>query len=240
MSPSPSHTAILVAHGQPSAPQPPEDALRALANDVGAHLPDWNVRSATLACPGALEEVMVDGAVIYPFFMAKGWFTTKVLPDRLQGRDYVMATPFGLDPGLPEMAAKVVRQAQSDAGWQADDINLLLAAHGSARGPKAAEAAMAFQTRLAPLLPGARIEPAYVEQAPGIDEIAAQLPARTLCLPFFAQSGDHVKDDIPEALDAANFAGIVMPVMGAMKDVPQLIARAIARTAVGSVSQLSE
>ncbi len=201
--------------------------MQNLAQAVGAHLPGWQVRSATLASPGTLEEVMVDGAIIYPFFMANGWFTGKVLPDRLKGRDYVMATPFGLDPALPGLAANVIRQAQDHAGWPADEISVLLAAHGSARGPKAAEAAVSFKTQLEPLLPGARIEPAYVEQSPGIDEMARALPAHTLCLPFFAQTGDHVKEDIPQALSTAGFDGILLPVLGAAPNVPELIAGAL-------------
>lgn len=227
---SASPTAILVAHGQPSAPQPPESALRDLARDVGSHLPGWEVRSATLASPGALEAVMVDGAIIYPFFMARGWFTSKVLPDRLQGRDYIMATPFGLDPQLPDLAAEVVGQAQRAAGWPEAALSLLLAAHGSARGPKAAEAAEEFAARLQELLPDATIEPAYVEQSPGIDEMARALPEQTLCLPFFAQSGDHVRQDIPEALADAAFKGTLLPVLGAASGVSALIARAIQHT----------
>ncbi|MEL0436247.1 CbiX/SirB N-terminal domain-containing protein [Phycobacter sp. K97] len=230
MTMSATHTAILVAHGQPSAPQPPEAALREVAHAVGTHLPGWEVRSATLACPGALEKVMVDGAVIYPFFMARGWFTSKVLPDRLKGRNYIMATPFGLDPDLPGVAAGMVRGAQRAAGWSEQPLSLLLAAHGSARGPKAAEAAEDFAARLRDLLPGATIEPAYVEQAPGIDEAARALPAQTLCLPFFAQSGDHVRQDIPEALAEAAFQGALLPVLGSAEGVPTLIARAIRHT----------
>lgn len=227
---APKKTAIIVAHGQPSAPEPPEKALHDLAKAVSAELAEWQVRSATLASPGKLESVMEDGAVIYPFFMSRGWFTSKVLPDRLKGREYKMACPFGLDPTLPELAAKAVVHAQQTAGWSAEPIHLLLAAHGSARGPKAAEAAEAFVARLADFLPKARIAPAYVEQAPGIEDTARSLPPRTLCLPFFAQNGDHVREDIPEALTAAGFTGQLMPVLGALPDTPGLIARAISQS----------
>jgi sirohydrochlorin ferrochelatase len=67
-----------------------------------------------------------------------------------------------------------------------------------------------------------------VEQAPGIDTIARTLPRQTLCLPFFAQAGDHVREDIPEALNSAAFAGQVLPVVGALPGTPALIASAIA------------
>ena len=220
-------TAVITAHGQPSAPAPAEASLAHLALEVAAYLPDWDVRSATLAAPGRLEAAMADGATVYPFFMSHGWFTAKVLPDRLHGFDYTTAPPFGLDPALPALAAQAVRQTAADQGWKPAEMHLLLAAHGSARGPKTAEAAEAFAAKLRPLLPGCGIATGYVEQDPRINAAAATLPAQSICLPFFAQAGDHVKQDIPEALNAAEFRGRVMPVAGALPEVPSLIAAGI-------------
>ncbi|KIC34950.1 CbiX/SirB N-terminal domain-containing protein [Leisingera sp. ANG-M7] len=221
------HTAVLTAHGQPSAPGPAEADLAATAKAVAAHLPGWDVRSATLAAPGRLEQVMEDSAVVYPFFMSRGYFTSKVLPGRLQDRAYRLATPFGLDSGLPDLAAHSVQQAASKRGWLLNEVNLLLAAHGSARGPRAAEAAEDFAARLGPLLPGCTVSLGYIEQEPRLASAAATLPSQTICLPFFAQAGDHVKEDLPEALETAGFGGIVLPVTGTLSGAPALIAAAI-------------
>ncbi|WP_323783748.1 CbiX/SirB N-terminal domain-containing protein [Leisingera sp.] len=231
-------TAVITAHGQPSDPDPAEAALARLAAEVAAHLPAWDVRSATLATPGRLEQGMAKDTVVYPFFMSQGWFTAKVLPDRLQGRSYRMAAPFGLDAALPALAAGAVRQAAEGQGWPLAETHLLLAAHGSARGPKAAEAAESFAARLRPLLPRCAVSPGYVEQAPNVESAATALPACSICLPFFAQAGDHVKQDIPQALEAAGFQGLLLPVTGALPGIPALIAdgiRAAARdqTAAG-------
>ncbi|MCB4455233.1 CbiX/SirB N-terminal domain-containing protein [Leisingera sp. McT4-56] len=220
-------TAVITAHGQPSAPGPAEAELAATAAAVAAHLPGWDVRSATLAAPGRLEEVMEDDAVVYPFFMSRGYFTSKALPARLQGKTCRMAAPFGLDADLPDLAARAVRQASGAKGWPLQETHLLLAAHGSARGPRAAEAAEAFAASLSPLLPGCSLTLGYVEQDPRIAAAASPLPAQSLCLPFFAQAGDHVKQDLPEALEAAGVGGTVLPVAGALPGVPALIAKAI-------------
>ena len=113
-------------------------------------------------------------------------------------------------------------------GWPLQENHLLLAAHGSARGLRAAEAAEAFAASLSPLLPGCSLTLGYVEQDPRIAAAASPLPAQSLCLPFFAQAGDHVKQDLPEALEAAaGFGGTVLPVAGALPGVPALIAKAI-------------
>ena len=225
--------AVITSHGQPSEPAPQEAALAQLASQVAQQLPGWDVRSATLSTPGLLEQVTPDGALVYPFFMANGWFTAQVLPRRLTGIDAKLLPPFGLDPDLPQLACDALRKACADRGWSLAQTRILLAAHGSARGPKAAEAAEHFAARLRPLLPGCTLSPGYVEQSPRIETAATALPACSICLPFFAQAGDHVKQDIPQALEAAFFQGILLPVTGALPGIPALIAKAIRAAAPG-------
>lgn len=230
--PDPIPTALIVAHGQPSAPQPPEAALAELADRVGAHLPGWTLRAATLASPGRVEALAADlppGAVIYPLFMARGYFVTRALPARLGDRPLRMADPLGLDPALPALAAEVVRDALAEAGWPARGSRLLLAAHGSARGTAAAEAAEAFAAALRPLLEGVTVRTGYVEQDPRVAEAAEGMGGRAICLPFFAQEGDHCREDIPEALDAAGFAGLRLPPLGLAPGIAPLIARSLQR-----------
>ncbi len=88
---TPIHRALIVAHGQPSDPGPAEAALVRLAERVAAELPaGWQVEAATLAAPGALEAALAragTGAaplLIYPMFIADGWFTQVNLPARLR------------------------------------------------------------------------------------------------------------------------------------------------------------
>ena len=130
--------ALLVAHGYPSQPGPTEAAMQRLAGAVGAYLPGWQLRGATLAAPGALEQALdgLDAPLIYPFFMAEGWFTKTVLPQRLAqaGRPNLRQLPaFGSDPGLAALVAAQVQAACKAQGWQLQDSALLLAAHGSQR-----------------------------------------------------------------------------------------------------------
>lgn len=222
-----------MAHGQPSEPAPPEHALARLAGQVAKHLPGWLVRSATMAMPDRLEEVasgMAHGAVIYPFFMAKGWFVNTALPRRLDGFNFDIATPLGLEPGLPGIAAQAIRTEAVARGLPMGGGRLLLAAHGSGRGTAAAEAAHGFAARLAPLLPGMEIVTGFVEQSPTIAEAAQGMGADALCLPFFAFPGEHVQQDIPEALQQAGFSGTLMPVLGLQSMVPELIATSLRRS----------
>lgn len=222
--------ALITAHGQPSAPEAPEAALALLAAQVQAQLPDWQIRSATLSTQGRFKKEMVEGAVVYPFFMARGWFVGEVLPKRLGATTYQLACPFGLDAALPALVADTINSEITQRGWTNQSYDLLLAAHGSARGPKAAQAANDFATALRPLLPQAQISTGFVEQPPSVEAAACSLSARALCLPFFAQSGDHSRNDIPMSLGSAGFSGHLLPVTGALPGVASLIANAIAST----------
>ncbi|WP_293573709.1 sirohydrochlorin chelatase [Phaeobacter sp.] len=230
--------AVITSHGQPSDPAPQEAALAAVAAAVAPLLPDWQVKSATLSTPGLLEETVEAGAVVYPFFMANGWFTANVLPKRLSDVACTITPPFGLDPDLPALACEALREACDSRGWTLEQTRVLLAAHGSARGPKAAEAAEAFADLMRATVPGIDLRTGYVEEDPRIADTArdieqAQPTQNSLCLPFFAQAGEHVRDDIPEALEEAAYTGDTLPVLGALPAVPALIAKAICRAKTG-------
>jgi sirohydrochlorin ferrochelatase len=221
------NVAILVAHGQPSDPEPQEADLGRLAQSVADALPDWTIRSATLSTPDRLETLCAEGPdrpLIFPLFMADGFFVSRVLPKRLTGVTYELATPLGLLPDLPRLVAEHLKSECAARGWQVSDTSVLLAAHGSARGDRAAKAAYGFRDALAQHIALHRIDCGFVEQDPRIDTAARKLPDQTLCLPFFAQAGDHVKGDIPEALSEARSEMDVLPVIGHLPGIPQLIA----------------
>lgn len=227
-------TLLIVAHGQPSEPAPPEAHMEGLAAKVAQHLPGWQVAGTTIAMPGALEakaDALGPGALVYPFFMADGWFTTKVLPDRLGPRDVRMLAPLGHEPDLPGMVAHWLGDEAKTRGWSSADVQLLLAAHGSARGMRAAQAAYRFAAALALHLPLGRIVPGFVEQGPRLATAARGLGSRAFCLPFFAVAGGHVRDDIPEALAQAGFGGVSLPVLGDHPEVAALIAASASKAA---------
>ncbi|MFV0411594.1 MAG: sirohydrochlorin chelatase [Paracoccus sp. (in: a-proteobacteria)] len=226
-----SRPVIIVAHGQPSEPAPQQAAIEALAASV-APLAAGPVIGATLASPGALETALAQApdALIYPMFMAAGWFTGKELPRRLAlagaGNAHILP-PFGTDPGLANLCAATAGRAARDAGWEAFDITLLLIAHGSQQARASALGAMSMAGQLAPDF--GQIVLGFIEEAPFLAEAARGLGPGTVALPFFATRAGHVTDDIPQALGAAGFTGICLPPIGLCPEVPALIADAIKR-----------
>lgn len=224
---------LIVAHGQPSDPGPPEAEMHALAARVAAYLPGWDVRSATLAEPDALRAALqgADDPLVFPLFMADGWFIRSLLPRRLSEAGAYgprILAPFGLLPGTGALAVTVLQEALASRGWRAEDTVLVLAAHGSGRSPYPADAARALQSAIAMHLTFAENRLGFIEEAPELVEVAEGAGPRALCLPLFVARWGHVEDDIPAALHSAGFQGVTLPPLGTDPRVPALIARAVA------------
>ncbi len=231
------HHALIVAHGQPSEPEPAEDALATYAADVEKLCDGVTVRAATLAAPGALEQrlaEMPDTAVIYPLFMAKGWFVTTALPKRLGDRQLRILDPLGVDTVLPALVADALRDALAENHWAPDATDLVLAAHGSGRSRNPSAVAQNFATELEKHLPFRSVRLGFVEETPSIAEAASGLTDQALCLPFFACTGGHVLDDIPQALAEAAFKGRVLPVVGELPQIERHIATILGRAFEGA------
>lgn len=212
---------VLVAHGSPSEPVPADAALARIAASVGGLLAQHQVRSATLALPGALDAAVagLSDPVIYPFLMAGGWFTRTELPRRLAeiGVTARIAPPFGLEPALTDLALSALPD---------DTAEVILVAHGARRPGPARDSALDLVRRLEASGRFTRVLPAFLEEAPFLVDVAAG--ARdAACLPFFALRAGHVAGDIPKALEQAEFRGRLLPALGEMAGVPALIARSL-------------
>lgn len=226
--------ALIVAHGQPSDPASAEADLAALAIRVAGHLPGWSVGAATLADQRSLTAAVAaaGGGVVFPLFMAGGWFARIHLPARLKAAGADMAAwrvlePLGCAPALHDLARVVVAEAIAAAGWAAEDTALVLAAHGSGRSPVPSDIARHVLAGITAALPLARAEAVFIDQPPQLAATRGFGP-RSLCLPYFAAGGGHVTGDIPQALASSGFAGTLLPPIGAEARVPLLIAQAIA------------
>lgn len=221
---------IIVSHGQPSDPAPAAADLVRLSTAVAGHLPGWVVRSATLAEPDALDQLvrtLGDGGALYPLFMAGGWFARINLPNRLAaagGRGWQVLEPFGCDPALHDLAATVLAEALPDQ--DPADAQVLLAAHGSFKSPVPSDIAFHVAQLIQEKSKAARVEAAFIDQTPQLKDVAG-FDARSICLPFFAAAGGHVTDDIPAALNQAGFKGRILPPLGLDPRVPAIIAAAI-------------
>ena len=212
---------LIVAHGQPSDPGPAEAALARVAAAV--ELPGWRVGSATLAAPGALAAALADlgpDGVVFPMFMAGGWFTRVHLPGQLAAAGAVgwrVLEPFGCLEAVQELAVQLIAESGADAA--------IVAAHGSFKSPVPA----AIAGRVAGMVAArglGRVAAGFIDQEPRLAGLVGFGPG-SVCLPFFAAEGGHVTDDIPAALAEAGFQGRLLPALGLDARVPGIIADAV-------------
>ncbi|WP_299894516.1 CbiX/SirB N-terminal domain-containing protein [uncultured Ruegeria sp.] len=220
--------AIIVAHGQPSDPEPAEAALATFAAKVNALTENVVVHSATLAAPGALEaklDRVPENPVIYPLFMAKGWFVTSALPKRLGNHPTQILDPLGIDPELPALTAEALRTELYDKHWAAQSTDLVIAAHGSGRSRNPSTVALQFAEKLRGLVAFKSVCVGFVEEQPSISDAANGTGDQALCLPFFACTGGHVQEDVPQELDRAGFSGVLLPVVGELPPIRAQIAK---------------
>lgn len=214
--------ALIVAHGQPSDPRPAGAALEALAARVQALLPGWEVAAATLAEAGSMARAVAGqpGGVVFPMFMAGGWFTRVQIPKHLAeagAAGWTVLEPFGCDPLVHDLCVALVREAGAD--------EVILAAHGSFKSSAPSDIARHVAERIAAET-GARVASGFIDQEPQLSSLTGRAG---VCLPFFAAAGGHVSEDIPAALEAAGFAGRILPPVGLDARVPGIIAEAILR-----------
>jgi sirohydrochlorin ferrochelatase len=226
--------ALLVAHGAPADPGPAQKWMEGLAASV-ARLSGWQVQGATLAEQDALEAALadLDHPIVYPFFMAQGWFTGRELPRRLAkagAEDLTILPPFGLDPALTELMETAALQGCANAGLDPARSILVIAAHGSKISRTSADSAHAMAEALRARDQFADVTCGFVEEAPYLAEVAAGL-SESICLPFFNLRAGHVAGDVPEALEKAGFTGSLLPAIGEHPLVPALIAAALERAA---------
>jgi len=234
----PRWAALIVAHGSPSAPEAPEAAMTALGQAVGAVLgPDWAVRGTTLAAPGALAaavRALPERPLIYPHFMADGWFTATEVPRRVAeaGAHVPHFLPaFGLDPNLAALCLDRLREAAAERAAAPGKLTLILAAHGSPRSPRPGQAARALRGRIAAAGLFREVRLGFVDEAPALAQIARDA-GPGLCLPLFAGRAYHVEVDLPQALARARFDGPLLAPIGADPAVPAMIAASLAGAAM--------
>ena len=224
-----SFDALIVSHGQPSDPDVGEAEIAALASKVGGHLPGARVEGVTLAAEGRIEALSADrpGALIYPIFMADGWFTQVQLPKRLAKGVGPQLVSFGLDCTLPLLAANWLRAVCTERAVDPYGVDLVIAGHGSGKSRRVSEATHAFADQVAGVFKPRSVRCGFVEEAPSLEDALTGLDQNSICLPFFAAKRGHVLDDLPQAVRASKYEGIVLDPIGLHPDVPKLIADAL-------------
>ena len=191
----------------------------------------------------AVREAAASGVrrlLVYPLFMAKGYFVDRVLKGRLEALALSPAPellpPLGADPALAELAKKRALACAEAHGLPPSECRLLVVGHGSKVGSASADATRALAARLAEESAFAAVEVALLEEAPFLAPALARSGAEaepswraTVVLGFFSGAGMHGGDDVPAAIAETGARAVYTGAIGTDPDIPAIIARSLAR-----------
>ncbi|MCL6607816.1 MAG: hypothetical protein K6T74_06945 [Geminicoccaceae bacterium] len=141
---------------------------------------------------------------VVPLLMAEGFILDR-LRELLAGIDgLTIARTVGTHPLLARVVAEAAEATTRARGWRAQEVVLVLAAHGTPRHPGSGEAAAALALRVRETAAWAAVETAFLEQAPLLGvRLSALAVRKVVVVGLFVDAGPHGKDDVEEALAAA-------------------------------------
>ncbi len=211
---------VLVAHGDRGGSEP-NRVLLEQAHRVAGRGTFATVRAGVLNGEPSIEAALagLDGheIVVFPFFMSDGYFTGRLVPDRLDAvvrregwRPPLILPPLGLHPGLVDILLAMTRR-EVDGRRITVDCPLILAAHGAASNDMARLAIEDLQTAVRERLPPARqVLVGYLEEAPFLADTFGSVATPAICVGAFASNGMHSAEDVPGLIRAAGRHGEII------------------------------
>ncbi len=234
--------AVIVAHGERGGAFS-NVILKGHAQKAAEALPNVAVAAGVLSGEPVLEAALADVArrtlgpiLLYPFFMAPGYFVNVKLPRRLADAGLAercrVLPVFGLEGPLPVLIRdRAVAAAEEIAS--ANQCRLLLVGHGSKVARASAEATEAVAACLRELGGFARVETAFLEEAPFLEDVVLADTRPTVVVGFFNGDGLHAAEDVPEAVSKFDGPITYTGPVGAFPEASNMIARSIAAAVEG-------
>jgi len=204
---------VLAAHGDRGGDDPNATLLAhgAALAAAGRFRGVWPglLRGAPLI-EDAVRAALDSGArclAVVPVFMSEGYFTRKVLAERLAQLkipiDVRVLPPLGTDPGLPALMLAEAIAAAKRAGVEPEAARLLVVGHGSKFGPASADATRAAAGAIAQERRFSRVETAFLEETEFLRDALVRDDEPTVVIGFFSGEGLHAGEDVPRAIAEA-------------------------------------
>lgn len=226
---------VFASHGDRGGASP-NAALQRQAEAVRA-LTGLNVLTGMLKGDPTIEQAVADAAatgaarvVIYPLFMADGYFVQKV-HERVHTAGVTpepqILAPLGLDPGLPDVLVQEAAAAAETRGFEPLKSRLLIVGHGSKLGPASATATRKAAARAALARRFASVTTAFLEEEPFVEDALRASTTPTVVAGFFFGDGMHAGEDVPDAIAETGANAIYTGAIGNSPAVAPLIAAAL-------------
>lgn len=225
---------ILAAHGDRGGASP-NATLLGHCERLDRCATFHSVSAGLLRGEPSLEDAIraaVDGGakalVVYPMFMAEGYFTQKVLTQRISALeipiDVLVLPALGGEPELPQLMLDAALAAAGQSGVVPQQARLLIVGHGSKTGPASADATRMVAHAIADFGRFRFVEAAFLEEPEFLSDALARSPGLpTVVSGFFSGDGLHAGEDVPEAIAETGGTAVYAGSIGALVQVTELI-----------------
>ena len=244
---------ILAAHGNAQGDHQ-NSALQAHANILRATGSFEMVEAGVLTGQPALTDILtslsldtLDQLLIFPHFMANGYFVETALPTALKSSGlqipHHILTPTGLLKGLAPLIISKAMQMAAEHQSNLQKTRLLIVGHGSSKSRASHEATCQIVAQISSDKSGifADVRPCFLEEPPffkdmicpshgsdigraGSDETDI---TSVITVGFFTGDGMHGKNDVQKIIREAQCAGQVeilnLPPVGTWPEISDLI-----------------
>jgi sirohydrochlorin ferrochelatase len=228
---------VLVAHGERGGDFS-NGALHAHAEAVRAAGGFAAVAAGVLNGTPTFEDALAVAAasparkiLVYPFFMADGYFTNRVVPKRIADAGFAercrVLTPLGLDPGLPGLLLAEALSTAAGAGFDPARCRLLIVGHGSKSARASIRATEEVAARVAGTCRFRSVATAFLEEPPFLDDMLVGRRPPTIVAGFFSGDGLHASEDVPEAIAAIASDAVYTGAIGSKPGIDNLIVAAV-------------
>ena len=151
----------------------------------------------------AINGLKTKKVVVVPWFLANGYFTTKILKREFAetaGVECRVTEPIGMRPEILGHFQKRAERLLSAKSWKPNQVSLLVASHGTPLHAGSRVAAVDLADRLAK--DGYRTARAvFLEEEPRISDWRTHVQeGPVVVLPHFLAGGLHGSEDVPELL----------------------------------------
>jgi len=185
----------------------------------------------------AIRALASRDVVVYPLFLADGYFTRIALPRLIDqarhddsGRIIKVLPPLGLEPALVDVIADEAMAAAHVREISPEEITVVLLAHGSASDKASRAAARQLADRLHERRRVREIRVALLEETPSLAEAAKDVCGPVVVVGLFAGEGMHGVEDAKRLVaELAREDVILIGPVGTFAGVAALIGAAVVR-----------
>lgn len=222
---------LIAAHGERGGARRDESIVRLVEELAACNVASqvsYGLIKGEPSIGAVLNSLSACEIVVYPMFLADGYFARTVLPQLLkefgskrEGVSVRVLPSLGLDPALADLVVVKAASAIQASGFSTERTTLVFLAHGSNKNmaSRAATEDLANRARRCGLVHDVRV--AFLDEPPSLIELASEVAGPIVVVGLFAGNGLHGADDMSRLIGALRRDDIIFA--GNVTAFPELV-----------------